>query len=537
MKRSWKAFLSLLLAGAISTSMAACRTNTPPAESGASSGFQTNAQSSGEGQDTNMVTNEQPLTTATSGADSSAATTGANNPAGKPDGKTTKTNSAATRRPTAETPSTNYPVVVAAAQQSVDIIREDSDAKRRLVYLKLTNNEKVTRKNCVLTYVEDGKSSTRELSTIYLNEKIVYDTIWLKSGTTAVSAVLRDADGEELWKGTITVSKAKTERVIKKSTVYNNATLKPGTVRGVNYYPRQTPWSAWTSQSPSTWDSEFKEISSKLNVNAIRTFAECWETDQMLGGCATTEYLATIDQLFEAANKYGIHVLFCLYSSTPFENMTKNYRYVRSIVEPFINDGRVLAWDLINEVDDKGLSEVDYVDEFCLTMYPKLSQFDPNHTNQIGFAFMLDKATKIGLTFTGKNQSWQYHYYRKTSAENISQWVSMYFHDTPFFLGECGDTSALKVADGAPREFLGEDWQLAVYKTLIDAFNGAVANGNKMIGMFPWICYDFPTMANHVTGQGEFGLIRADGSLKPAGEYLAAEYAKIKKSRHAQWDK
>lgn len=160
------------------------------------------------------------------------------------------------------------------------------DAKRRLVYLKLTNNEKITRKNCVLTYVEDGKTSTRELSTIYLNEKIVYDTIWLKSGTTAISAVLQDADGKELWKGSITIGKAKTERVIAKSTIYNNATLKPGTVRGVNYYPRHTPWSAWTSQSPSTWDSEFKEISSKLNVNAIRTFAECWETDQMLGGCA-----------------------------------------------------------------------------------------------------------------------------------------------------------------------------------------------------------------------------------------------------------
>ena len=38
-------------------------------------------------------------------------------------------------------------------------------------------------------------------------------------------------------------------------------------------------------------------------------------------------------------------------------------------------------------------------------------------------------------------------------------------------------------------------------------------------------------------GQGEYGLIRPDGSLKPAAKYLAAEYGKLKKSNPAQWDK
>lgn len=533
MKICLKVFLSMILTAAVIVGMAACQ-KTPPSQSGSSSESQATTQSSEEGAETTMSTAESTMS-----APSSEASTDnlADKTSGKPSGSATQTSSVATRRPTTEAPATNYPMLVAASKQSIDIIREDHDAKRRLVYLKLTNNEKVTHKDCVLTYTEGGKTYQRELSTIYLNEKIVYDTIWLKTDTTSVSAVLRDSSGRELWKGAVKVEKAGKEQVIEKSTVYNNATLKPGTVRGVNYYPRQTPWSAWTKQSPSTWDSEFKEISQKLNVNAIRTFAECWETDRMLGQCATAEYLATIDQLFAAANKYGIHVLFCLYSNTPDQNMTYNFRYVRSIVEPFINDGRVLAWDLINEVDDKGLSTEQYVDDFCLTMYPKLSEFDPNHTNQIGFAFMLDKAIKVGLTFTGTNQSWQYHYYRKISADNISIWVDTYFHDTPFFLGECGDTSAESVADGAPRDDFGEDWQLEVYKTLIPAFNKTVADGHKMIGMFPWICFDFPTMADHVTGQGKFGLIRADGSLKPAGEYLAAEYAKIKQSRPAQWDK
>ena len=63
-----------------------------------------------------------------------------------------------------------------------------------------------------------------------------------------------------------------------------------------------------------------------------------------------------------------------------------------------------------------------------------------------------------------------------------------------------------------------------------------MAAGRKMLGMFPWTAFDFPGFGGS-TGQGEFGLIREDGSVKPAGEYLGAEYAKIKQSRPAQWDK
>ena len=428
------------------------------------------------------------------------------------------------------------PVRVLAEKQDVDIIRTDADGRRRLVYLKMTNYEGITHKDCVLTYTEDGRTVARDVYTIYLNEKVVYDTVWLKSSTKSVPAELKDGAGRRIWKGTLTVQPASKQTVIKKTTVYNEKTLKPGTIRGVNYYPRYTPWNAWTKQNPKTWDSEFKEISGKLNANAIRTFAECWETDRMLGFCASASYLSTLNSLFAAADKYGIHVLFCLYSAGPDAIMSYNLRYVRSIVEPFIHDGRVLGWDLINEIDDKGLSEKEVVDDFCRTCYPYLSKIDPNHLNQIGFAFMLDKALKAGLTFDKPNQSWQYHYYRKTDAANIALWIDKYFKDRPFILGECGDTSAKKVTDGAPREFLGEEWQLAVYQTLIPAFNDSVAAGRKMLGMFPWTAFDFPGFGGS-TGQGEFGLIREDGSVKPAGEYLGAEYAKIKRSRPAQWDK
>ena len=532
MKRHMRVILCGLLSLTLCMGMAAC--TTPSSDESADSSEQTGSSASAE-QTESRETERTDSDMTTSSTEDNRTT--ASSTASK---AMTSATERVTRAPQQTDPSSGgndgQPVRVLAYKQDVDIIRTDADGQRRLVYLKMTNYEGITHKDCVLTYTEDGKSAARDVYTIYLNEKVVYDTIWLKTATKSVSAVLKDGTGRQLWKGTITVQPAAKQTVIPKSTVYNEKTLKPGTVRGVNYYPRYTPWSAWTKQDPKTWDSEFKEISQKLNANAIRTFAECWETDLMLGWCAAPTYLSTLNGLFAAADKYGIHVLFCLYSGNPNTIMSYNQRYVRSIVEPFIHDGRVLGWDLINEIDDKGLSEQDYVDAFCKTCYPYLSEIDPNHLNQIGFAFMLDKALKVGLTFDGPNQSWQYHYYRKTSAENISVWIDMYFKDRPFILGECGDTSAKKVADGAPREYLGEGWQLDVYKTLIPAFNETVAAGKKMLGMFPWTAFDFPGFGGS-SGQGEFGLIREDGSLKPAGEYLGAEYAKIKQSRPAQWDK
>ncbi len=539
MKRYRKAWLCLLMAMLMVLGMAACATPDTPA---------TSSEESVE-ENTTTTTIEQEQTT-TEGATDDMSTTAsaefttaiaATDPTtGSVASSTTANTTQKVEDKTTTTPTTegayDGPVRVLGTRQSVDIIREEASGKSRLVYLKFTNFEGATHKDCVLTYTEAGKRYTRSIGTIYLNEKVVYDTIWLKDSTTSVTANLKDANGRELWKGTISVMKASEQSVIPKSTVYNEATLKPGSIRGVNYYPQMTPWSAWTQQDPSVWDKELADAAS-LNINAIRTFAECWEEDRMLGWCASPEYIATINKLFVAAEKNGIHVLFCLNSHIPSELMEYNIRYTRSIVEPFINDGRVLGWDLINEIDSKGLSEQKYIDDYCLTCYPLLSEIDPNHINNIGFAYMLEKATKIGLTFDKPNQTWHYHFYRKTTKENIASWVNGYFKDRPFILGEFGDTSAEKVMDGAPREDLGEDWQLDVYKAVLAAYNGAVEDGQKMLGAFAWCLYDYPTMDGHVSGQDKFGLIRADGSLKPAAEHLRDEYAKMKQKYPAQWDK
>ena len=420
--------------------------------------------------------------------------------------------------------------------QAEEFLRTEVDGSRsRLLYLRFTKPQGAVYTDCKLCYTEDGEELSREMFSFESEDLESFDTLWLKETTAVVSATLSSGDGQLLWEGELAPLPAEKQTVIPASPIYNESTLKPGTIRGINYYPRYTPWDAWTKQDPGMWELELSEIADKLHANAIRTFAECRNADRLGNIVANARYLSTLNRLLATAERHHIRVLLCLYSDHPRQVLNHNQRYVRSIVEAFKNDGRILGWDLVNEIDANGLMECTYVDNFCLSCYPMLSEIDPNHINNIGFAYLLDRAVKVGLTFDKPNQTWHYHFYRKTSADNIQSWITTYFGDRPFILGECGDTSATASNDGAPRPYMGELWQRDVYETVLEARRGILARGEKLLGIFPWIAFAFLKFGPN-NDQGEYGLIREDGTLKPAGELLQQEYARIKAETPAQWD-
>ena len=423
-----------------------------------------------------------------------------------------------------------------AERQAVDIIREDNDANSKLVYLKFTNNAGSTHTGLQFVWKGGGKDGVREIGDIRGRGETTYDALWVPQSATSVTGTLKNGNNMVLWSGSIAITPAPRSHVIPKSAVYGLSQIKYFSLRGINYYPRYTPWSAWTSQKESDWVSEIAEIS-QLNVNAIRTFAECGEKDRKPGTMPSPEYLETISNLFTIANAKGIKTMMCLHSGLPSQVMADNIRFVRTYVETFQNDGRVLAWDLMNEVDDKGLGTVEYITKFCQVIYPRLSEWDVNHLNSIGFAYMLEKAVATNLTFNGPNQCWQYHFYRTTSADKIQNWKDNFFKDRPFIAGEFGDTS-LEGASDAPRPYTGEKWQRDVYQSWFATLPKLKERGDKLLGIFAWTAFEFPKAMNvQPSGQGEYGLIRENGQLKPAGQLLKDEYAKLKKSDPAQWDK
>lgn len=427
-------------------------------------------------------------------------------------------------------------ITLEVQRQEVDIIRERETGSERLVYFQISCPEGVGIERPVLTYTDEGRTLTRELGNVGDMTGPVYDTVWISASAESVSATVSDENGEVFWQGYLEIVPADRNCTVPRSHVYSLDEIPAASLHGVNYYPRRTPWTAWTSQDPDVWDSEFQEIS-QLYANVVRTFAELWDADMYPGWCPKPEYLETVSKLFGAADRYGMKVLFCLHSHLPSEDRGCNLRYVRGIMEPFVEDGRVFAWDLINEVDAKGLLEEDYIGSFCQEFNLKMSQIDPNHPNTIGFAYMLEKAEPAGLAFDGSQQFWQYHWYRTFSANTITKLGYRYFHDRPFIIGECGDTS-LEGASDADRSDTGEDWQASVYECIVPAMLGAAQKGYDIKGVLIWTAFDYPTMANQLpAGQGEYGVIREDGSLKPAGEILAEAYAGLRQTNPAPWER
>jgi hypothetical protein len=48
----------------------------------------------------------------------------------------------------------------------------------------------------------------------------------------------------------------------------------PLSVRGVNYFPRETPWGGlWTKTSPEVWEKDMA-LAASLGINTVRTFIQ-----------------------------------------------------------------------------------------------------------------------------------------------------------------------------------------------------------------------------------------------------------------------
>ena len=224
--------------------------------------------------------------------------------------------------------------------------------------------------------------------------------------------------------------------------------------------------------------------------------------------------------------------------------MGDNLRFLRGVVEPFQNDGRVLMWDLINEPDadtwssqlSKGLSEGGYLDTFVKTMYPKLKdEIAPHHMTCIGTAFKIDRLVNIGVT----TQIGSYHGYIQSDLpvkKVLEGWTGaagQYWKGktNPFMMEEWGFPSE----DDQGVE--DEAYQLTVYQKYIPSLLQLYNDGYNILGSYQWCAYDYPPITNIVVKERKNGIIREDGTLKPAGEYLAQAYLSLKGSNPAPWEK
>jgi endo-1,4-beta-mannosidase len=315
-------------------------------------------------------------------------------------------------------------------------------------------------------------------------------------------------------------------------------TLEPLSVRGVNYYPRETPWSGlWTKTPPEVFRRDM-ELAASLGINTVRTFVLFSPELEQGGlvqadGTPTATYLTKIDDLLVAGWRHGIRVILCLeFSQQWLAALQKADRWERAIsalVSAHQDDGRVLLWDLMNEPDDDA-KWTDGTRDYLREALPRVRQLDPNHLTTVGLTWRIDRLVSVGLP-----DVIQYHEYCPKAdlfargSARVSQTIANQRRtggQRPLLIGEFGMSTARDPQYGADQSLLAglsaapgtEAEQARLYAAVLEA-----AEKDRVAGVLPWCLHDYPIKNPN---ESHFGLVRGDGSLKPAALLLRDTYAR-----------
>ncbi len=316
------------------------------------------------------------------------------------------------------------------------------------------------------------------------------------------------------------------------------AALAPLSVRGVNYFPRETPWSGmWTKTPDEVWEKDMA-AAAKLGCNSVRTFvmfSEAMEKDGLAqrDGTPTPAYLAKIESLLAAAWRHDIRLILCFEFSPQWlaapDATARWKRAMTAVVEAHRNDGRVLMWDLMNEPesDEKWTDGTRAYLREALTFIKKI---DPNHLTTIGITYRTDRLKEVGLP-----DVLQYHEYgtnRKNATTGLERLLKTINNqrvnqtERPLFIGEFGMSTARDPQHGADPKLAAkltdapgtEADQAQVYATVLEG-----VQRERLAGAMPWCLYDYPI---NNPNEAHFGLLRADGSEKPAATVLREAYSR-----------
>jgi endo-1,4-beta-mannosidase len=317
--------------------------------------------------------------------------------------------------------------------------------------------------------------------------------------------------------------------------------LKPLSVRGVNYFPRETPWSGmWTKTPPEVFEKDMA-LAASLGCNTIRTFLMFSPHNEQAGllkpdGTLTAAYREKFEQLLAAGWRHGIRVIVCFEFHPQWlaaTNATARWqRTLTEVVGAHRHDGRVLLWDLMNEPDDNP-KWTEATRAYLKASIPFIKQLDTNHLTTVGIAYRTDRLAAVGLP-----DVLQYHEY-SPKAVLFARGLARVSEDIasqrragpprPLIIGEFGMCTARDPQFGAEpalsaklAEHPGtEAEQARIYKIVLEA-----AETSRIAGVMPWCLHDYPIKNPN---ESHFGLVRGDGSLKPAARVLRETFSRWSK--------
>jgi len=301
-------------------------------------------------------------------------------------------------------------------------------------------------------------------------------------------------------------------------------------IRGFNYYPRLHPWRTF---HVGEWEPQVTErelaLGANLGANVVRMFIDFnasldntksqQRRDHYWAPIA--QYVAHVREFVEIAGRLNLKIIFTLFDGMDWSfYLPQNHwlvdEYLHELVAPFVNDPRILCWDLQNE-PDRALRQfnADAVIAFFKHVSEEIRRLDPQHLQTIGW---IDRARAQYFAALDRHLDfWCFHFYDK--AERMNDLLKFYKTQTtkPVMLQEFGLATGGPGPDGANTE---QD-QARHYETIL-----AALEANQMCGSVLWALVDFPIgLAGNPpiqtdSPENHFGIFRLDYSEKPVAAVL-----------------
>ena len=322
--------------------------------------------------------------------------------------------------------------------------------------------------------------------------------------------------------------------------------LEPLSVRGVNYYPQETPWSEFWAFTPESVLERDMALAADLRINAVRTFLTWDEKAEKYGlvdadGAVAPSYLDKVDRFLEIAWGRDIRAVLCFafeyherQPRIPAEEKWK--RAMRAFAERFKDDGRVLMWDLMNEperhappdaADHSDFSGNEAVTAYLAESMRWIKTVDPNHLTTVGLGWRIDLLAPLGLpdVLQYHNYAPKEQMYAQGTARvgTVVEDFRRHGGDRPLLIGEFGISTARDPEHGAGAAWAErlshapgtEAEQARLFEIVYEA-----VEEYRLAGAMAWILHTFPARETGwlTPEESMYGLYRLDLSPKPAAD-------------------
>jgi len=287
-------------------------------------------------------------------------------------------------------------------------------------------------------------------------------------------------------------------------------------IKGINYYPRATPWAMFGEAFDETIiGNDFASIKS-LGINTVRIFvpyADFGKAELRI------DRLERLKQTLDLAEHQGLQVmvtLFDFYGDYDIRDWTLTHRHAEEIVKSLKEHKALLAWDIKNEPDlDFDSRGKERVMAWLGQMISEIKRWDSKHPVTIGWSH-----PSVAPKLSEEVDFVSFHYYGEpsdfsTAYAELQQAVPK----KPLLLQEYGYSSY----NGLWNLYLGSEEDQASYFT-------QMRESLKTQGlphMF-WTLYDFESVPEEVVGklpwrkakQRHFGLLDREGNPKPVWDIV-----------------